>query len=266
MLIKRWKQSLNIMIKKEKNNSKHPQLRSIQLFEEDFDFFLETVFGDRLMGFATKYCVLNKSQYGSRARTKYSLMIYSELQKDGAYAEFDAVTNYDCMIPTLVVLMYNRLGLGNTPGRMLLDALEKMIHCVRASHGDSNAIYRDELLHGIFGTGQQGSGVSSHFWIAVSEVILTKELDSFTCNNPTRMLVSTRNKFPFVDNSGLVVDDIGGDVVGKLKEKSQLHEKYLHVTGGKLAQPKCFWTLNGSGMITRYVSSSMTPARTKTQG
>ena len=61
-----WKQSVNIMIEKDPGSPKLHQLRVIQLFETDFNFVLQTVFGRRMMNFAAKYCNLNESQYGSK--------------------------------------------------------------------------------------------------------------------------------------------------------------------------------------------------------
>ena len=134
------------MIEKEKGNPKLHQLRIIQLFEADFNFCLKTVFEDRLMGFASKHCGLNESQYGSRSghlchsAILNKILTYDILRatmKDGAYAEFYAVANYDQMIPALVVLACNRLGLGDAPSKMLLDALENTVHQVRTAHSDS---------------------------------------------------------------------------------------------------------------------------------
>ena len=42
---------------------------------------------------------------------------------------------------------------------------------------------------------------------------------------------------------GLVVNGSGDEVVDRLRQNSQQHERYLHVTGGKLALQNFFWTL-----------------------
>ena len=114
------------MIEKEKGNPKLHRLCIIQLFESDFNFCLKTVFSDRLMGFASRYCGLNESQYGSRAGCLCHSAILNKVltydilratKKDGAYAEFDVVVNYDFMIPELVVLACKRLGLEDAPGK-----------------------------------------------------------------------------------------------------------------------------------------------------
>ena len=63
----RWKYSNNIMIEKDPGSPKLNRLRVIQLFETDFNFVLQTVFGKIIMAFAAKICQLNESQYGSRS-------------------------------------------------------------------------------------------------------------------------------------------------------------------------------------------------------
>ena len=170
------------------------------------------------------------------------------------------------MIPALVVLACNRLGLGDAPGKMLLDLLENMVHRLRTSHGVSTMAYKANLLKKFFGTGQ-GSGGSPHFWTDISDVILSSidcSLPGFTCNNPHQTLVSTSNENTFVDDSGLVVDDAGGNIVEKLQVHSQIHETDLHVTRGKIALQKCFWILfewvwkDGKASIVAYDSADNT--------
>ena len=78
------------------------------------------------------------------------------------------------------------------------------------------------------------------------EVILScidKEIEGFQCMTPQLQLLVQEMTMPLWDDSGLVVDDSGGYVVEKLRMNSQQHEKFLYVTGGKLALRKCFWTL-----------------------
>ena len=66
IVLKRWKNAVNIMIEKDKGSPKLHRLRVIQLMEADLNFCLSTVFGKRIMEFATKYCGLSENQYGSR--------------------------------------------------------------------------------------------------------------------------------------------------------------------------------------------------------
>ena len=101
------------MIEKDSGSPKIHRLQVIQLFETDFNFVLQTVFGQRMTSFAAKYCNLNESQYGSKAGKLCQSAILNKVltydlfrltKRHGAVAEFDAVANYDWMIPALVAL------------------------------------------------------------------------------------------------------------------------------------------------------------------
>ena len=113
---------VDIMIEKIKGVNKIQRLR--KLFEDDFNFYLKTIFGDRLMRFAMKHFSMNSNQYGSkRGQLCHSaildkILTYDILRvtkQDGVYAEFDATENYDRMTLALVVLACSRLGLCPAP-------------------------------------------------------------------------------------------------------------------------------------------------------
>ena len=141
-------------------------------------------------------------------------------------AEFDAVVNYDRMISALVVLACSRIGLGEAPGRMILDALENNVHRIRTAHGVLDKEYLEEILERIFGTGL-GSGGPPHFLLTVSEVLLRcidSKMYGINVSNLAGTIHSEQNKDAFVDDSGLTVDYRRGDVVNRLMHNSQMHE------------------------------------------
>ena len=132
-----WKYSNNIMIEKDPGLPKLNLLCVVQLFETDFNFVFQTVFGKRMMAFAAKYCQLNKSQYRSRTGKLCQSVILNKVitcdlfrltKTNGAVAEFDAMANYDQMIPSLAALACRRLGMGTNSCTMMLDTMENMDH------------------------------------------------------------------------------------------------------------------------------------------
>ena len=95
-------------------------------------------------------------------------------------------------------------------------------------------------LHTVFGTGQ-GSGGSPRFWLAVADVMfqcLEEDLAGFKLQNPEGTILHKRNEDAFVDDTSLLVDESQGNVVDTLQASSQIHERYLHSNGGKLALEK----------------------------
>ena len=132
------------MIEKDLGSPKLHRLRVIQLFETDFNFVLQTVFGRQMMNFAAKYCNLNESQYGSKPGKLCQSAILNKVltydffwltKREGAVAKFDAMVNYDRMIPALVALACRRLGMNVKACSMMLDAMENMKHRIRTAHG-----------------------------------------------------------------------------------------------------------------------------------
>ena len=65
--LERWKQTISVMLEKDKNIPTIDRLMIIQMFEADFNFLLALVFGHCLMAFARTHCGFNESQYGSMA-------------------------------------------------------------------------------------------------------------------------------------------------------------------------------------------------------
>ena len=118
--LRRWQQTISIMLEKDKGSPKIDWLRIIQLFEADYNFVLSLVLGHRLMNFSRKHCQFNDSQYrslkGKQAQSailnKVLTYDYFRLQKENAAtADFDAAANYDRILPAIAVIACQRLGL-----------------------------------------------------------------------------------------------------------------------------------------------------------
>ena len=81
------------------------------------------------------------------------------------------------------------------------------------------------------------------FWTAVSEVIFNcvdKYVKGFCFQNPQNKVSCKRTEDAFVDDTGLAVDSRSRNIVETLQHNSQVHERYLYITGGKLALETCF--------------------------
>ena len=153
---------MDMMIEKQKVNSKLHQLRIIQIFEDDYNFFLKKIFGDRLMSFAIKHYGLNGSQHrpkhGNLCQSSIlnKILTYDILRvtkNKGGYAEFDITIHYDRMVPALVVLACAILGLGPVPINMLFDLLKNLAHKIRTAYGDSSVEYVATPMQHLFGIG-----------------------------------------------------------------------------------------------------------------
>ena len=65
--LERWKRTISTMLEKDKDSPTIDRLQIIQLFEADFNFLLDLIFGHCLMKFSRTHCGFNESQYSSMA-------------------------------------------------------------------------------------------------------------------------------------------------------------------------------------------------------
>ena len=97
----------------------------------------------------------------------------------------------------------------------------------------------------LFDSGQ-GSGGSPTFWAAIADVLFNT-MDDFgpglVLQDPIGKQISQRSEDGFVDDTSLGVDGRDQNVIGRLTESAQRHERVLYATGGKLALKKCTWVL-----------------------
>ena len=92
----------------------------------------------------------------------------------------------------------------------------------------------------------QGIGGSPTFWAVIADAFFNS-IDSYRPGldlcDPNRTISSHRNEDRYVDNTSLGVDGRDQNVVGRLTEAAQHHERTLYTTCGKLALHKCTWVL-----------------------
>ena len=156
-------------------------------------------------------------------------------------AEFNAMANYDQMIPALVALACRRLGMNIKACSMMLDVMENMTHWIRTAHGDSAQTYCTGELFKVFGTGQ-GSGGSPAFWLAISDVMfqcINREVDGDAFSNPSKDRLSQRVEDAFVYDTSMTVDDRASDPVTALCHHLQTPAPYLYATPGHPAIRQC---------------------------
>ena len=65
-----------------------------------------------------------------------------------------------------------------------------------------------------------------------------EDMEGFKCSNPNSTVECLRNEDMFDNDAGLAVDNRTRAVVEKIFRGAQIHEKYLYITGGKLALEK----------------------------
>ena len=91
----RWKNVVNVMIKKEPGNSKVHRLRVIHIYEADYNFILQAKW-QTLIQHAEKHQVLLTGQYGSRSgRDTLIPAFLEEMKNEISYATRKSLINFD---------------------------------------------------------------------------------------------------------------------------------------------------------------------------
>ena len=114
----RWKQGINVMIEKQKGNFRVEKLRTILLYEADFNLNNKYI-GRDMMEKAEKGKVLAKEQYGSRKRKaaithalnkRLTFDILRQKREKGGICSCDLKSCYDRIVHSFVALAMKRVG------------------------------------------------------------------------------------------------------------------------------------------------------------
>ena len=139
-----WKHTINVMLEKDKGSPKLHRLWIIQLFETNYNFLLALVSRHRLMKFARTYFNFNDTQYSSMNGKQTQSAILNKIltydyfrlrRENAATAQFDAVENYDQILPAVAVISCQRLGIAQKGADLIYDSFKDLCHCVQTIYG-----------------------------------------------------------------------------------------------------------------------------------
>lgn len=247
----RWQQGTDIMIPKKSDSIRVDRLRTIVLFEADFNF-VNKIIGKRLMNNAEQAKSLAPEQYGSRkkkssivhATNKVLLFdITRQRKQDAALLVLDAESCYDRIAPPIAALAMKRQGAPDSFTGMLFNTLDKMKHYIRTAYGESVQCYyrQEEKFHGIL----QGNGAGPAIWAMVSSPILDylrAQHLGVTIRRPSSGEIIKVPAFAFVDDTDLVQEILERNQIAELPAQAlKAWELGLRVTGGALVPGKCNW-------------------------
>jgi len=180
----RWKIGTDIMIEKTAGVYNVDKLRTILLFQPDFNF------GNKVIGRAmmkqTEEChLMPESQYGSRygksaaqqVLNKVCLFELSRVQNVPlGYCSTDAKSCYDRIVHIFAALSMRKLGVPKVVVTSMLEQVKSMAHYISTGFGVSSFSYSHPPSDPFQGVGQ-GNGAGPAIWAAVSAPLL-EYLDS----------------------------------------------------------------------------------------
>ena len=254
-----WGVGLQVMLEKIAGVCLVDKLRSIQLYEADFNFYNQFVFGRRAMDAISGQGLIPEelfSQKGSTAEdAKFDRTLTTDLSRQArqpmTIVSADAAYCYDRVNHVIMSLIWLTLLNGNIPPiAAALVCLQTMKFFQRTGFGDSKTFFGGpNIIKYIMGLGQ-GSRAAPPSWIQVSSVIVNvyKQLGlgGFFIDPMTEEQIHSMGAL-YVDDADLYTlkDDMTDHRT--LCSQTQLGldtwSNLLQATGGALKPEKCFWYL-----------------------
>jgi hypothetical protein len=207
----RWKNVVNVMIKKESGNSKIHCLHVIHLYEANYNLMLQAKWRD-LIHHAESHQSLHPGQYGGRSGRDAKILVFlEELKTKICYAsrkslinfDNDASSCYDRIIPALASLIGQKFGMHWNVIFVHATTLEETKYKLKTSMVVLDKFYASCQAFPIYGTGQ-GSGNSPAIWCIVSLVLFSCHKDkghgAYFCTPDKKMSISLL-MIGFVDDS-----------------------------------------------------------------
>ena len=287
---KRWAQTVQIMLEKDKGTPWTHRLRIIELFDSQLNAGMQIFFGKQMVYKALEMGQIHQSAYGSvPQRTAQdaivekiiSLDLMRVLKLSGAIFDCDAKGCYDRIIPALQSIFSRRLGIPIRTAMFFATLWNGCKHFVRTRFGVSADFYAGTFEAALFGIGQ-GNGAGPAFWLS-HLIVMFCVLDTLThgmqFHSPSR---KTKHKSPgmgFVDDVTLgctnkfqnktndkeyLNQDEGTTVLQQITENAQHWEKMLYADGGRLELKKCYWIcitwkwINGIATLRSNQNSNLT--------
>jgi Reverse transcriptase (RNA-dependent DNA polymerase) len=176
----RWKQGIDFFIPKKEDSIKVTKLRTIILFECDFNH-LNKIVARRVMRQGEQAQTIALEQYGSRKRKSAILHatnkqltfdIIRQRKLNASLLVLDAISCYDRISAPMAALSLRRQGTPSTTVSVMFKTLDAMKHYIRTASGDSETFYSNEThgirMHGIL----QGNGAGPMIWAMLSTPLL----------------------------------------------------------------------------------------------
>ena len=252
----RWRKGTDVMLLKKEGLFFLEKLRTIVLFESDFNFENKRL-GREAMSLALAQDLITEEQYSRPGRSaqdnalnKRLMFDYVRLRRQPfGVCACDLKSCYDRIVHNAAALALRRVGIRESDIVSMFGTIQTMIHKVRTVFGDSRITYcadNPDFLLPVQGT-CQGNGAGPSIWSilcsTIFEVLHKQGFGSLFCYALSRGIYSLCG-FAYVDDCDLfhLGDDID-EVFEGLTKMLDMWDRLMEVTGAALAPDKCWWYL-----------------------
>ena len=251
----RWQVGINVMLEKKKGNFNVEKLRTILLYEADFNQTNKWL-GRQAMWYAERDNLLAWEQYGSRKKKsaidqllnkRLTFDLLRQHRKDGAMVSNDAKSCYDRIVHSVAALSLKRIGVPDEAIFCMFSTIQQLSHHIRTAYGDSSSSFSGKLWAvPIQGVGQ-GNGAGPQIWALVSTVVLSM-MQSLGHGVAFRASLSGDKVgfvgYSFVDDTDLcITSEPNEDTVTKMQACTDDWEGGIRATGGAIVPEKSHWYL-----------------------
>jgi hypothetical protein len=250
-----WQKATDVMILKKEGVLDLERLRTIVLYEADFNF-LNKCIGRQVMdsavrngNMAAEQCAKPKSSAQEQCITRrliFDLVRYT--RQALAMASSDLKSCYDRIVHSAASLAMQKNGLSPQGANTMFQTIQQCRHCIRTAYGDSAKSYggRGKYKLPPMGAGQ-GNGAGPQMWSILSSVLFLamhmEGLSTKFCQKMKKSFLSIVG-FMYVDDMDLI----------RLRDEKDKHllaedlqltlaywNKLVQVTGGAIEPTKSGW-------------------------
>jgi hypothetical protein len=262
--MERWKRIVSVMIEKKAGNYQLNKLRTIHLFEADYNWLLGMIFGRRMVHGAEKQNHLHEGQWGSRpGRSAHDALLHKILTYEIArltrtpLATFDndAKSCYDRIVMSFALMLCQKHGVPQSMCMMAAMSLLAAEYSIKTKYGVSTGTYSSTDDHPTHGPGQ-GSRMAPALWLIICCLLfdaMTTLCHGAEFCNPSQTVSHKRIGDGFVDDvtnfrnfglAAMLAHDYGPvELASALQQEAQTWERLLYSTGGQLELTKCLYYL-----------------------
>jgi len=260
ILLKRWKQTVTVLIPKDNGIVKIHRLRPLHLVEPEVNAVAKALWAKKLMRIAERTGKMTDDQYGGRKHRQaqsavLNKILYYDINRmsvtNAQYDDIDMKSNYDRELPRLVSTEARvKLGLHKHDAKFMVDFTEQQQFFVKTAYGISETSYQYSPEQKLFGLGQ-GIAWSGPGWLLSSDTIVNCKKQScvgmrYTSPiDPDLEVEKTQDMFVDDTTCGCNIHNTDTTLMKQAQFNSQKHSDYVHVTGGMVAADKChFYNIN----------------------
>ena len=257
---KRWRNALDVVLRKERGNLDLKKLRTIGLLEADFNFMCKYL-GKWAMSKADEFKQLADEQWGSRkgyqclglALSKRLAIDIAAFEKSAfVLCSQDAMQCFDRISHAALAIGLKRQNLPTSAIIALITTIESMVHKVRTVFGDSSRSYGGSVQNPCQGI-PQGCGIGPPGWAVISSGnldLLRSAGYGATFETPMSHLTLNFVGYAYVDDTDQVENikftgESTTDVIMRMQKAVDMWEESIKTTGAQINATGMLWILNG---------------------